>query len=133
MRLRTATLALLALSTAALAHEPGGKDDEHRAERMDRLATILELNDAQKSQVQAIFDEQRQKHEAMRAQAQASGEQPSREQMHQHREEMRKETQEKLRGVLTDEQMKKFEALGEEHRGRRHGATEGQPAESEQK
>lgn len=132
MRLRTATLALLALSTAALAHEPGTKDGDHRAERMDRLATLLELNETQKTQVQAIFDEQRQKHAAMRTQAQASGEQPSREQMHQHREEMRKETNDKLRAVLTDEQMKKFEALGEEHRGRKHGPPEGRP-EGDQK
>jgi Spy/CpxP family protein refolding chaperone len=68
------TLAMVALlmTAAAVAQTPpaappGG--EHNAAERMDRLATLLDLTDAQKPQVQAVLQEQRQKIKALFEQA----------------------------------------------------------------
>lgn len=126
MRIRTATLALLAVSTCALAGDPPANGEGHRAERMERLATLLDLDDNQKSQVQTILEEQHSKRQALHAEARASGQRPTREQMRQQHDEMQKETMEKLKSVLTDAQLEKFEALKDERHQRRHGPTEGE-------
>lgn len=104
MSIRTATLALLALSTSAFAADSPADREGHRAEHMERLATLLDLDDHQKTQVQAILEEQHQKRKAV----------------HEQREATRTETLEKLRPVLSEAQIKKFEALGGERRGRRY-------------
>jgi Spy/CpxP family protein refolding chaperone len=85
------------------------------AERMERLTTLLDLTDSQKPQVQAIFQEEFAKMKALHDQAQASGQKPSFEQMKAAREQMHQDMIAKLTPVLTPAQLKKYEALNEEH------------------
>ena len=102
----------IALAQApAMAH---GSD----AERMDRMALLLDLDAYQKTEVEKVLKEHHEKmrseHEAMRA----SGTRPSREEMQAKREQSKEELRTKLSGILNETQMKKFEALKE---GRGHG------------
>jgi Spy/CpxP family protein refolding chaperone len=108
MKLRVITTALLCLTAGmAMAQPPGpppGPD-------IERLTILLDLDAGQKVAVQKVFDEQRAEMQALRQQTKTSQERPDREQMRASREQMHKETKEKLRGILSDTQMKKFEAL----------------------
>ncbi|MET0658199.1 MAG: hypothetical protein ABW110_08605 [Steroidobacteraceae bacterium] len=78
---------------------------------MDRMAILLDLNDSQKTAVQQVLEEQRQKMRTAREQNESSGTRPSREEMQKLHEQMKQQTVTKLQGVLTPEQIKKFEAL----------------------
>jgi Spy/CpxP family protein refolding chaperone len=94
---------------------PGpGFRHESPAERMDHLATLLDLTDAQKTQVQAILDEQHAKMKAQRDAIEASGQKPTFEQMKAAHDQMRQDTVAKLTPVLTPAQLKKFQVLMEE-------------------
>ena len=117
MKSRVALIAAALLaSTVALAgpHEgPQGPD-------LDRMAILLDLNDAQKVQVQQIFEEQHEKMKAAHDQAHSAGTKPSREERQKFHEELKQDTTTKLQAVLSADQMKKFEALTDRHHGR-HG------------
>jgi periplasmic protein CpxP/Spy len=89
---------------------PGGRH-ESPAERMDHLATLLDLTDAQKTQVQAVFEEQHARMMAQRDQAQASGTKPTFEQMKAAHEQAQQEMLTKLTPILTPAQLKKFQVL----------------------
>src|ERR1044072_8038083 len=108
MKARVALIAAAMLASAvALAHPdhgPPGPD-------MDRMATLLDLNDSQKAEVQKIFDEQHEKMKAQFEQAQSSGTKPTREERAKFHDEMKQEMTTRLQAVLSPEQMKKFEAL----------------------
>lgn len=108
MKSRVALIAAAMLASAvALAgpHQgPPGPD-------MDRMAVLLDLNDSQKAEVQKILNEQHDKLKAQHEQMQASGTKPTREEREKFHEEMKQETTTKLQGVLTPEQIKKFDAL----------------------
>jgi Spy/CpxP family protein refolding chaperone len=94
---------------------PGpGFRHESPAERMDHLATLLDLTDAQKTQVQAILEEQHAKMKAQRDATQASGQKPTFEQMKAAHDQMRQETVAKLTPVLSPAQLKKFQVLMDE-------------------
>jgi Spy/CpxP family protein refolding chaperone len=94
---------------------PGpGFRHETPAQHMEHLATLLDLTDAQKAQVQTILDEQRAQMKAQRDAAQASGQKPTFEQMRAAHAQMRQETLAKLTPVLTPAQLKKFQVLMEE-------------------
>ena len=94
---------------------PGpGFRHESPAQRMDRLATLLDLTDEQKAQVQTILDEQHAKMKAQRDAMQASGQKPTFEQMKTEHEQLRQETLTKLTPVLSPAQLKKFQVLMEE-------------------
>lgn len=71
---------------------PGGGDGHgfrHSPEnKLERLAEKLELSDEQKQQLQTIFKEQREKHEALR-----------------------EETDSRMKQVLTEDQMKQLETM----------------------
>lgn len=113
MKLRVITTALLCLVAGmAMAQPPGppGLD-------IERLTTLLDLDAGQKVAVQKVLDEQRAQMDALRAEAKASQERPSREKMRATHEQMHKEITEKMRGILSDTQMKKFEALTERPAG----------------
>jgi Spy/CpxP family protein refolding chaperone len=91
---------------------PGpGPGHETPAERLDHLATLLDLTDAQKTQVGAILNEEHAKMRAQHEQAQASGQKPTFEQMKAAHEQMQQETLSKLTPVLTPTQLKKFQVL----------------------
>jgi len=108
MKSRVALIAAAMLASAvALAHPdhgPHGPD-------MDRMATLLDLNDSQKAEVQKIFDEQHEKMKAQFEQAQSSGTRPTREERAKAHDEMKQELNTRLQAVLSPEQMKKLEAL----------------------
>jgi Spy/CpxP family protein refolding chaperone len=94
---------------------PGpGFRHESPAEHLDHLATLLDLTDAQKAQVQAVLEEEHSRMKALREQAQASGTRPSFEQMKAEHQQMQQETLAKLTPVLTAAQLKKFQVLMEE-------------------
>ena len=95
---------------------PGpGFRHESPAQRMDRLATLLDLTDEQKAQVQTILDEQHAKMKAQHDGVQASGQKPTFEQMKAEHDQLRQETLAKLTPVLTPVQLKKFQVLMAEH------------------
>jgi Spy/CpxP family protein refolding chaperone len=103
-------------SAVALAHPehgPHGPD-------MDRMATLLDLNDSQKAEVQKIFDEQHEKMKAQFEQAQTSGTKPTREERARFHDEMKQEMNTRLQAVLSPEQMKKFAALTDHPHGAGH-------------
>jgi len=114
MKSRVALIAAAMLASAvALAHPEHGPGPD-----LDRMATLLDLNDSQKAEVQKIFDEQHEKMKAQFDQAQSSGTKPTREDRAKFHDEMKQEMTTKLQAVLTPEQMKKFAALMD----REHGA-----------
>jgi periplasmic protein CpxP/Spy len=117
MKSRVALIAAAMLASAvALAHPdhgPAGPD-------MDRMATLLDLNDSQKAEVQKIFDEQHEKMKAQFDQAQSAGTKPTREERAKFHDEMKQEMNTKLQAVLSPEQMKKLEALMDHPRGAGH-------------
>jgi Spy/CpxP family protein refolding chaperone len=89
----------------------------NRADYLDKVTILLDLNAGQKVQLQQILDEQheqmRTQMQALREQAQSSGKRPDFEQMQQQRTQAEKDLVDKLRPVLSDVQLKKFEALRE--------------------
>jgi Spy/CpxP family protein refolding chaperone len=94
---------------------PGpGFRHESPAQRMDNLATLLDLTDEQKAQVQTILEEQHAKMKAQRDAMQASGQKPTFDQMKAEHEQLRQETLTKLTPVLSPAQLKKFQILMQE-------------------
>src|SRR6267154_2279561 len=77
--MKATVLALTALWAGALfAQAPAPPD---HAAHMDKLATLLDLTDSQKTQVQAVLQEEHAKIKAAHEQAMASGTKPDREQI----------------------------------------------------
>lgn len=113
----------VALSTVvtgiAMAQPPG------RAEHMDRMAILLDLDEYQKTEVQRILQEQRETTRATREAMRESGQRPSHEERVALREQTRDATMTRLQSVLRSEQITKFEVLRdmarERGRGRRGG------------
>jgi hypothetical protein len=112
MKTRTTfAAALLLIAGSAFANPPGPAHDS--GARLDRLAILLDLDEGQKAAVKQVFDEQAQQHKERWQKAKESQTRPSREEMHATREKMHHEMVEKLRPILSDTQMTKFEALHE--------------------
>ena len=117
--MKASVFALAVLWTGALfAQAPA--PPEHAA-HIDRLATLLDLSDAQKTQVQAILQEQHAKMHASVEQAKASGTKPDWAQMQALHAQIQQETLQKLTPVLSDAQLKKFQTLQEMHGEMMHG------------
>lgn len=115
MKLRVISTALLFLAAGvALAQQP---PEEFERERLERLTTLLDLDEAQKEAVQKVLDEERAQMQTFRQQMKTAQERPTREQMQAQREQMQKETTEKMRGILSDTQMTKYEALADRPMG----------------
>ena len=113
--MKASVFALVVLWTGALfAQAPA--PPEHAA-HIDRLATLLDLSDAQKTQVQAILQEQHDKMHASVEQAKASGTKPDWAQMQALHAQIQQETLQKLTPVLSASQLKKFQTLQEMHDG----------------
>jgi len=97
MNKKIATLAMALAIPLTVAAFPGGGDggrfEGHRGDKVERLAKKLDLNDEQKSKLEIIFKEQREKFKAI----------------HQ-------ETRARMQEVLTPEQITKLDEL----RKRRH-------------
>lgn len=109
-------VAFAAETTATPAAQIEGRTVK-RGPDMDRMALLLDLNDYQKTEVEKILKEHHEQVRAAHQAARASGTRPSREEMKAQREQSKQELQTKLGGVLTPEQLKKFDALREHGRG----------------
>lgn len=107
----TIAAALLLIAGSAFADPPGPPPDA--GARLDRLAILLDLDEGQKAAVKQVFDDQAKERKEQWQKAKDSQTRPSREQMRAAHEKMHQEMVEKLRPILSDTQMTKFEALSE--------------------
>ena len=127
MKATVLTLALLCAGAAfAQAPPPPAGAAAHH---MDDLATLLDLTDAQKAQVQTILQEEHAKMKASFEQANASGTRPDWQQMKALHEQVQQETLQKLAPVLSATQLKKFQIIQQEmhaHMGHHMGHGEAQ-------
>jgi Spy/CpxP family protein refolding chaperone len=89
---------------------PGGHR-ESPEQHLDHLTTLLDLTDAQKTQVGAILESEHATMKAQRDQSQASGQRPTFEQMKAAHDQMQQDTITKLTPVLTAAQLEKFKVL----------------------
>lgn len=134
----------LAAAVASSADKQAGPGP-NRADYLDKVSILLDLDAGQKVQLQQMLEEQHEQMKALREQlrgnaqnpdkstdkdgAQTSGQKrqrPDFQQMHTQRLQAEKELVEKLRPVLTDVQLKKFEVL-RELTGPRHGPRRPRP------
>ena len=112
MKATVMTIALLCAGAAfAQTSPPPAPHAAEAARHMDDLATLLDLTDAQRAQVQSILQEQHAKMKASFEQARASGTRPDWQQMKAQHEQLQQETLQKLAPVLSATQMKKFEII----------------------
>jgi hypothetical protein len=126
MKTKVTLLALAWLTSGvALAQAPATPADGPDAERMDRMALLLDLDAYQKTEMEKVLKEHHTKMRAEHEAARASGAaRPSREEMQARREASKQELQTKLSGILNETQLKKFEALREGHGPRFGGRKE---------
>jgi Spy/CpxP family protein refolding chaperone len=123
--MKSTVLAAVAVCAAAIAsaQPPDPPTPQQKAaweaKRMDRLALLLDLNAAQKSEVQMILDTERSKAQAALAQLRSSGTRPTHDQIKALREQIKSDTDQQLSGVLSPLQVQKFNALHEGLGGRR--------------
>lgn len=101
------TLALAGAGAAAFAcggpGGPGGPDMAKKHEKMlDRLDDQLDLTDEQEAKVKDVFDAAGKKHQAIHA-----------------------ETHKAVAGILTSEQLQKFDQMQEERKDRKDGSRKG--------
>lgn len=126
-QLRAAAVVIFLLGVAAGTLAPlayrgwarGNRTQQHRRDRFEQMLERLELNDGQKAQVKQILGETREQFRALRR------EREPREQ------ELRRQTDERLRQVLTPEQWEKFQTEMRERRGRGRGGRGGGPPPDE--
>ena len=111
MKTRTMFAAVLLLAAGSVLADPPGPPDS--AQHLDRLAVLLDLDAGQKAAVKQVMDEQMKERQELWQKAKESQTRPSREEMRAQHDKMHKETIEKLRPILTDQQMTKFQALTE--------------------
>lgn len=115
-----------AVASTALAEPPSGPPPGVRGgPPIERLATDLGLDENQKSEVKRILEDQRTRMDAERQQFEASGQRPTREEMRAKHDAMDAELRQQLSGVLTSEQLEKFDAIREQRR--RQGPPQGAP------
>lgn len=109
---------LVAGAGAAFAQAPAASTAAtQRPSHMDNLATLLDLTDAQKAQVQTILQEEHVKIKASFEEAKASGTKPDFQQMRTLHQQLQQETLQKLTPVLSSAQLKKFQVLAQmQHR-----------------
>ena len=112
MKATVMTIALLCAGAAyAQTPPPPAAHAAEAARHMDDLATLLDLNDTQKAQVQSILQEEHAKMKQTFEQAKASGTKPDWQQMKAQHEQLQQETLQKLAPVLSAMQLKKFEII----------------------
>jgi uncharacterized HAD superfamily protein len=113
--MKATVFALALLWAGALCAQTPPATQSHAAAHLDKLATLLDLTDAQKTQVQAVLQEEHAKIRAAHEQAMASGTKPDWQQMKALHEQIQQETLQKLTPVLSESQLKKFQTLQELH------------------
>jgi Spy/CpxP family protein refolding chaperone len=124
--MKATVLALALLCAGAVCAQTPPPEAAHGARHLDDLATLLDLTDAQKAQVQAILQEQHAKMKQSFEQAKASGSRPDFQQMKALHQQIRQETLQKLTPVLSATQLKKYQILSRQMHGRfGHGGPDG--------
>jgi hypothetical protein len=112
MKATVMTIALLCAGAAyAQTPPPPAQGAAEVSRHMDDLATLLDLTDAQKAQVQTILQQQHAKMKESFEQSRASGTKPDWQQMKAMHEQLQQETLQKLAPVLSATQLKKFQVL----------------------
>ena len=99
---------------------PPGPGMRGRGPNLDMIAQRLNLTEDQKPKVKAILDEQRQKMRDLR-----DNQDLSREDRMAQMQSIRKDTDEKLKGVLTADQFKQWQEMESRMRGPRNGPPPG--------
>jgi hypothetical protein len=102
------------LILAGCADQPGPRGRLNPQEQVQRLAERLDLNDQQKSEIEQILTEQREKF--MRLREEYTGE---RAEMREVLRDLRAETDEKITAVLNEEQKEEYRIMQSERRERR--------------
>jgi len=121
MKATVVALALLCAGAAAFAGSPAPADatnGSREARHIEDLATLLDLTNAQKGQVQTILEEEHAKMKQAFEQAKASGTKPDWPQMKALHQQIQQETLQKLTPVLSASQLKKFQILSQQKHGR---------------
>jgi hypothetical protein len=133
-----ATVLMLALLCAGAAFaqtspSPNANPNTSReARHMDDLATLLDLTNAQRAQVQSILEAEHAKMRQAFEQARASGTRPDWQQMKALHTQVQQETLQKLSPVLSASQLKKFQIISQHMHPRfRHGPNHGSPPSQE--
>jgi hypothetical protein len=129
MRATVLALALLFAGAAFADTTPPANAAAHQAQMMADLATLLDLTEAQKPQVQSILQAQHTQMQAQHAQikqlfeqAKASGTKPDFSQIKALHQQLEQETITKLTPVLNASQLAKFQILMKMHHPHfRHG------------
>ena len=118
--MRAMILMLALLGAGAVLAQGAPPETAHVTHNLDNLATLLDLTDDQKTQVQSILQEQHAKMKASFEQARASGTKPDWETMKATHEQLQQETLQKLTPVLSPTQLKKFQIISSEMHGHFH-------------
>jgi len=126
MKRLTLALSVMLLSASALAQQPPGPPPRG-GPPVELLAKQLGLDDSQKSEVKRILEAERARHEADRAQFAASGQRPDPATMSTIMQQRDAELVQALSGVLTADQLAKFQALQAERRERMKNGPPGPP------
>jgi ribulose bisphosphate carboxylase small subunit len=126
MKASVLAVALLCASPLIATQAPAG--EPNAASRMDNLATLLDLTDAQKAQVQTVLQEEHAKMKASFEEAKASGTKPDWQQMKALHQQIQQETLQKLAPVLSATQMKKFQIIQQAMHGHGHFNHGGPPS-----
>jgi hypothetical protein len=113
MRARVLALALLCAGPVFAQSAPSTSAASREAAHMNNLATVLDLTDTQKAQVQTILDEEHTQMRQSIGQAMASGAKPDFQQMKALHQQIQQQTLQKLSTVLSATQLKKFQALSQ--------------------
>jgi hypothetical protein len=128
MKATVLTLALLCAGAAFAQTSPSASTSSNtssasrEARHMDDLATLLDLTNAQKAQVQSILEAEHAQMKQAFEQAKSSGTKPDWQQMKALHSQIQQETLQKLTPVLSASQLKKFQILSKRmhphfHRG----------------
>jgi|SRR5579862_6113307 len=137
MKATVFALALLCAGAALAQTPPPAPDPAQQAARqaqhLENLATLLDLTDAQKAQVQTVLQAEHAKMKAAFEQAKSSGTKPDWQQMKALHQQLEQETLQKLGPVLSATQLKKFQVLmqmhdhGHFHHGPHNGGSSAPP------
>ena len=124
--IKASVIALAALAAGgALAQNPGSGG---RANYMESLTILLDLKDDQPQKVQTILQGEHAQMKSLFENAKAAGTKPDFQAMHAAREQIHQDTLQKLSGVLSAAQLKKFQTLQQMHaRGFGHHGGPGGP------
>ena len=115
-RIVLALSAVLLTAQAAFSQQLPSGPPPRGGPPIEMMARELNLDDAQKTEVKRILEEQRARHESERKLFEASGQRPTPEEMRTMMQQRDQELTQALSGVLSAEQLTKLKALQEERR-----------------